>query len=327
MIFLTTTSIQIDEELMNRCLVLSVDEGREQTQAIHRRQREKRTLAGLLARAEREELLTLHRNAQRLIRPLAVLNPYAEQLTFPSEATRTRRDHEKYLTLIDTIALLHQYQREIKITTRRGKQLDYVEVTLADIALANRLAHEVLGRSLDELPPQTRRVLHLIETWVNEQTRVKAILRADFRFSRREVRLASGIGDTQLRIHLERLVELEYLLVHRGSRGHSFVYELLYDGQGKDGTPFVPGLIDSDTLNATLTTSTSRGQPPQVAGLSRGQHGPNAAASRATEQPEDAHVALAPDDLATSPAKTHSSKPNGKTPSYPQPMPFATARR
>ena len=31
MIFLTTTAIEIDEELLNRCLVLSIDEGRTQT--------------------------------------------------------------------------------------------------------------------------------------------------------------------------------------------------------------------------------------------------------------------------------------------------------
>ena len=35
MIFLTTTAIEIDEELLNRCLVLSVNESREQTRAIH----------------------------------------------------------------------------------------------------------------------------------------------------------------------------------------------------------------------------------------------------------------------------------------------------
>ena len=45
------------------------------------------------------------------LRPLAVVNPYARQLTFLDDRTRTRRDHEKYLTLIDAIALLHQHQR------------------------------------------------------------------------------------------------------------------------------------------------------------------------------------------------------------------------
>ena len=53
MIFLTTTAIQLDEELLNRCLVLTVNEDRSQTQAIHRQQREQQTIEGLLARNDR----------------------------------------------------------------------------------------------------------------------------------------------------------------------------------------------------------------------------------------------------------------------------------
>ena len=53
---------------------------------------------------------------------------------------------------------------------------------------------------------------------------------------------------------------MEYLLVHRGGRGQSFVYELLYEGQGDDGKPFLMGLIDVDKLRAdTPTTARSRG--------------------------------------------------------------------
>ena len=89
MIFLTTTAIDLDEELLNRCLVLTVNEDREQTQAIHRQQREQQTLEGLLARREREAILALHRNAQRLLKPVAVVNPYARELTFPDSQTRT----------------------------------------------------------------------------------------------------------------------------------------------------------------------------------------------------------------------------------------------
>lgn len=44
-IFLTTTTIELDEELANRCIVLGVDEERSQTRAIHARQRERETLA------------------------------------------------------------------------------------------------------------------------------------------------------------------------------------------------------------------------------------------------------------------------------------------
>ncbi len=248
MIALTTTAAEIDEELLNRCLVLTIDEGRAQTAAIHAVQRERRTLAGLLAKVEREAILKTHQDAQRLIEPLAVVNPYAHRLTFLDDRTRTRRDHEKYLTLIDAIALLHQHQRVLRTAEHAGKPVRYVEVTLDDIALANRLAHEILGRTLDELPPQTRRLLGLIVAMVDEQCAAQQICHAQHRFSRRLLRERTRWGDTQLKVHLARLVELEYLLVHRGGRGQSFEYELLYDGAAHAEAAHVSGLIDVEAL-------------------------------------------------------------------------------
>ena len=49
MIFLTTTAPDVDEELLNRCIVLTVNEEREQTRAIHQKQREAQTLEGMWA--------------------------------------------------------------------------------------------------------------------------------------------------------------------------------------------------------------------------------------------------------------------------------------
>jgi hypothetical protein len=161
-ILLTTTAVDVDEELLNRCLVLSVDEERAQTRAIHERQRQAETLPGLLRTRDRERVMRLHHNAQRLLRPLCVVNPFAERLTFSDARTRMRRDHMKYLTLIRAVTLLHQHQRELKTVTHQGEALSFIEVTADDIRVANRLAHEVLGRSLDELPPQTRRLLQLL---------------------------------------------------------------------------------------------------------------------------------------------------------------------
>jgi DNA primase len=278
MLFLTTTAIEIDDELMNRCLVLTVDENRAQTQAIHAIQRKRRTLDGLLARAGKETILTLHRNAQRLLRPLAVVNPYAEHLTFLDDRTRTRRDHEKYLTLIDTITLLHQYQRPVQTVSHNGAVIEYIEVTLADIEHANRLAHDVLGRSLDELPPQTRRLLSLIDDLVSEQCKQQGMKRGDYRFSRRALREHSGWGDTQLKVHLQRLVELEYVLIHRGT-GNRFSYELLYDGQGQDGQPFLPGLLDIDQLKHAYDAKRS-GQNNRRSGSGRPPVGGQSGAGR-----------------------------------------------
>jgi DNA primase catalytic core len=248
MIFLTTTAIDLDEEMLNRCLVLSVNEDRAQTQAIHRVQREAQTLEGLLQRRDRSTILAVHRNAQRLLKPVFVANPYARELTFLDSQTRTRRDHMKYLTLIRSIALLHQHQRPHKTVEHRGRTVEYIEVALADIAVANRLAHEVLGRSLDELPPQTRRLLLAIDTMVTTECERQKMARSDYRFSRRDVREATGWGDTQLKIHLHRLEEMEYLLAHRGGRGQSFVYELVFARLADSGKPTLPGLIEIEKL-------------------------------------------------------------------------------
>jgi hypothetical protein len=207
---------------------------------------------------------------------------HAEQLTFLSDRTRTRRDHEKYLTLIDTLALLHQYQRPVR--THHG--IDYVEVTVEDIAVANRLAHEVLGRTLDELPPQTRILLGLIQRMVTEACTTAAVAQRDYRFSRRAVRAYSGWGHTQLQTHLRRLEALEYLLVHRGGRGQSFVYELLYDG-AEPAMPHLAGLLDVTALAGYDAKKT--GLALDLPGSKRRQTGAMPGGERGAENTDKTH--------------------------------------
>jgi DNA primase catalytic core len=250
-IFLTTTAIDIDEELLNRFFVLTVNESQEQTERIHRLQRERRTLAGLIAREQRQDILQVLRNVQRLLHPIPVLNAYAPQLTFPSGRTRNRRDHEKYLTLIDAIALLHQHQRPRGHYTVKGQVREYIAVTLEDIALANQLAGEVLARSLDELPPQTRRILDHIRASVTLDPVSKPLASAKRPlFTRRQLREKCGWSLTQVRVHLDRLVELEYLYLRAGRMGGPFEYELVIDGQAEVTTDHI-GLINVETLRET----------------------------------------------------------------------------
>jgi hypothetical protein len=118
MIFLTTTAVTIDEELQNRCIILTIDESWEQTRAIQKLQREMETIEGLITREKRKKVLAVYRNAQRMLRPVEVANPYAPRLTFLDDRTRTRRDQMKYLQMIKAIALLHQYQRPRKRNER-----------------------------------------------------------------------------------------------------------------------------------------------------------------------------------------------------------------
>ena len=281
-IVLTTTAIDIDEELLNRCLVLTVDEGAAQTRAIHDRQRSKHTLDGLLANDNRDRLVALHQNAQRLLEPVAVVNPYADRLTFADGSTRTRRDHVKYLTLIRVIALLHQHQRPKRTaTTADGRTVAYIEATVADIELANRLAHDVLGQTLDELPPQTRRLLVVLDGVVGGEARLREIDRQQVRFTRRQLREQLGWGDTQLKVHLARLVDFELVIAHRADGGgNGLVYELAWSGEGIDGRRFLIGLTAPDDLAGTATTSARSGPADARSGPGRGPVDPQSEPGR-----------------------------------------------
>lgn len=325
MLFLTTTAIDIDEELMNRCLVLTVDESREQTRAIHVLQRRRQTLEGLLAETDREAVMALHRHAQELLEPVAVVNPFADHLTFLDDKTRTRRDHMKYLTLIRAIALLHQHQRQVRTIEHRGKALRYIEVTESDITLANRLAHEVLGRTLDELPPQTRTLLSRIHRWVAAECERLALRRCDLRFTRRQMRELTGWGDTQLKVHIGRLADLEYVLIHRMKVGQGHEYELLYDGEGETGERFVMGLsgpgIETPIEGASRGYDDRRsGQKASRSAPGRGPDGARSAGGRATKiSPRPASPPRCDDDASISPEMPIMGL-NGTAASYPNPV-------
>lgn len=316
MLCLTTTAIDIDEELLNRCLVLTINETAEQTAAIQQRQRQARTLQGLQAKVRSDHVLGAHRAAQTLLRPLAVVNPFAESLTFASDRVRLRRDHVKYLALIDAIALLHQHQRKVGVIEVDGAAVDYIEVTEADIALANRLAHAVLGRSLDELPPQTRRVLASLDAWVTQQVAGTDTPRGDVQFTRRTVRGVLGLSDTQLRVHLERLVTLDYVAVHGGKMGQRFAYSLLFDGDAGTDSPQLIGLAETESAQTSRgKPATSRGpeahlagQNAHLAGRLRGDRGPVAGTSRGAETPRKPK----PDAVSSVPTPALAAKPRSR---------------
>ena len=247
MIFLTTTAAVVDEELLNRCLVLSVDENREQTRRIHELQRQAETIEGLLAAKDKSRIVRLHRNAQRLLKPLLVANPYAGAPHLP----RRQDAHEARSRQVPDP---HPGDRAPAPAPAGGED---------DRARGEgrRVHRGDAGGHRDREPaggrgprPLARRAASADEAAARaarrngsrkETGRLKKG-RADFHFSRKAVRAATGWTDFQVRVHLGRLVELEYVLVHRGGRGQSFVYELLYEGQGQDGQPFVIGLVDDD---------------------------------------------------------------------------------
>ncbi|MCA9797666.1 MAG: DNA primase, partial [Candidatus Eremiobacteraeota bacterium] len=196
-----------------RCFELFLDESEEQTKRIHDKQRATRTLTRLKKTHQRESILERHHNAQRLLEPVKVVIPYVDLLSFPSRWLRTRRDNERFLSLIEASAFLHQHQRVKKTVQGPDGEVAYIEATLDDYRLAYELAQGVLHATLHELSAPARELLEAAGT-------------LEPPFTRRELRAAIGWPQRRLHDTLNELVDMEYLLVTGGGNGHTYRYQL-----------------------------------------------------------------------------------------------------
>lgn len=239
----TTTETRIHPENATRCFEVWCDESEEQTRRIHEAQRRSKTIEGRAAAREREQIIRRHQNAQRLLTSIDVVIPFAGAIDFPHHWLRTRRDHLRFLNLIEVIALLHQHQRQRKIDGGRA----YIEATIDDYRHAYALAAEVLGATLADLKRPAAELLHVV--------RVLAAKKADGAVTRREVRESSGLPDHRVIALLHELVALEYVEIVCGSFGKAFRYRL---ASASPAAPSgIPGLTTPDELQAKLTVTKS----------------------------------------------------------------------
>jgi hypothetical protein len=145
------------------------------------------------------------------------------------------------------------------------------------------------------------------------------------RITRKDIRECCGLSEAGVRVHADRLVELDYLLPHHGRNGQRFCYELLFDGDAEQDAPRVMGLFDVTTLdNATPQTSqdinaTSQSAKPDLVRRSQAARGPLAVPSQGAENPSNASAdaalplvaALDPPTALLAPRRTKASYRNG----------------
>ena len=196
-----------------------------------------KTEKGLELRKQAERIARRHWNAQRLLEPLPVVIPFAEALTFPSSWMRTRRDHARFLNLIEVSAFLHQYQRP--------RKNGIVQATVADYDVAYRLAMTVLSETLSDLKSTLKRAYEHIEELASAK---------ESSVSRREIREALQLPDSTVRRWLDELVELDYLEAESRGQGKAARYRLTGRGPRQE---LVLGLLSPQELESKLNFATS----------------------------------------------------------------------
>lgn len=113
-----TTQEKIYEDNANRSFLIYIDETGEQDERIMEYQRKKS--AGSINQEEEKRIKELLQNTQRILKPIAVRNPYAELLKIPGEVFKPRRSNSHYLQFIEAVTFYHQYQREQKQDSTTG---------------------------------------------------------------------------------------------------------------------------------------------------------------------------------------------------------------
>ena len=159
-----------------------------------------------------------YQHVQREIKPLTVLNPYAKYLSFKADNHRSRRDHQKYLILIECVTLLFQYQREQKGSV--------VKTHLIDIALTHFLIRRIFKATLDELPPQTRGFFRRVISYLKNKAEEQETDMLNLWISRREIRELVKLSNTRVHEHITRLISYEYMFSKREADG--FRYRLSF---------------------------------------------------------------------------------------------------
>ncbi len=225
----TTTCLHLNPENTSRCFEIPLDESPEQTARIHERQKALKGLGQLTAGDTRQRILQRHHDAQRLLQPVPVVIPYAHLLTFPTVWIRARRDHDRFLHLIEALAYMHQFQRPRKL----HEGVEYINATTSDYRWAYFLANRMLMQSMDELSRWARQMALFFEE-----------VKPPDGLARCEVRQALKWPDRRVRESLDELVDLEYLEVVREANNR-FIFHL--SGLA-NGSPSTVSLLHPDEL-------------------------------------------------------------------------------
>lgn len=224
----STTSPKQDAETKSRFILISLDETSEQTMRIIESQRTSETIEEILKQKQKEQIVDLHQNLQRLYQHVEVMIPKELDIEYQSNSLTARRDHPKYMALIKVIAFIHQFQRPVKEIEIGDEIIKVIEATDQDVKLAQELAKQLLAKNNEELSGPGKHLLkHLKEQQI--QKIKEGLSEGRITFTRRQVRETLKWTDYQARTYLKELIDLEYLVAISGKNGTLFRYKLVQD--------------------------------------------------------------------------------------------------
>jgi hypothetical protein len=210
-VIVSVSSLKKVKRITDYFTVLKMDESAAQKKRMLERHKKEDTLEGMVEAKKAENIRRRHRNAQRLLKPYVVINPYAKERDGAGSI-----DYEsKYRSLVKAICLLRQYQKDRKRFEETGEE--YIEVDLIDIEIADQLMKDVI-RMNASLRDETVRALKEIEDLV--ATKGKDV------FTRKELGTYAGLTENVARGVINELIEAGIVEIASGCNGKTIEYRL-----------------------------------------------------------------------------------------------------
>lgn len=207
-----TTREKVYEDNANRCILLYIDESTEQDKKVMDYIKAKS--AGIID--HKTELAIRHKiqNVQRLLKPITVINPFAELIDLPPQVFKRRRSIALLTGFIETITFYHQHQRPILQKVDGSK---YIQTTYEDIQYAFRLLRHVLFSKSDELTKAARNFLEKLKSMIPE----------DESFYSNSIRKKLRLNASNMKRYMIELQRYGYIKVVAGSRYKGYEYKIV----------------------------------------------------------------------------------------------------
>ncbi len=213
---LATTKAEVYYDNMSRSVILGVDESDRQTQKIIEHQNSK--LAGISDYREERKAAEFLQNCIRCIKPMEVVNPYADKVRLPIEAKMLRRLNNHYQAFVKQITILHQYQRN---KDNQGRIIAEPE----DLKIACDILFDAIMLKVDDLDSSLRQFFDRMKAHVRHIAQGKP---TEYQFTQRDIRLALNASKATCFRYMEDLELLEYIQRTGGYANRGFKYKIVF---------------------------------------------------------------------------------------------------
>lgn len=219
---LATTKAEIYYDNMSRCVVIGVDESAEQTAKIINYQNRK--IAGMVDEKEEREATVFIQNCMRLVKPLPVVNRFADKIFLPAEAKMLRRLNSHYQCFVKQITILHQYQRK---RDEQGRLITEIE----DLRIACDILFDAIMLKVDDLDSSLRQFFNRLKNYLksksNNDSPSDPNCQSGCEFVQREIRVGLNMSKSQCFRYMDELEKLEYVQRSGGYSNRGYKYKIV----------------------------------------------------------------------------------------------------